>query len=159
MTDPTVHASSVNVPADLSTLKLAELQQLATDLGVAGVSKLRKGELVDAITQTQTAGAADAPAADDVVAVTDVPAEPAAAEPAPADADAPAPTAMHRIAVKPSIGWIDPGAASRPQSAVNTTSDITRGLVSAQKSRQSAGRLMSVVTLVILSFPKSRPTD
>ncbi len=62
MTDPTVHASSVNVPADLSTLKLAELQQLATDLGVAGVSKLRKGELVDAINQNQNPADAEAPA-------------------------------------------------------------------------------------------------
>jgi transcription termination factor Rho len=61
VTDPTVHASSVNVPADLSTLKLAELQQLATDLGVAGVSKLRKGELVDAINQNQNPADADAP--------------------------------------------------------------------------------------------------
>ena len=61
MTDPIVRASSANVPADLSTLKLAELQQLATQLGVAGVSKLRKGELVDAITQNQ-ADAAGAPA-------------------------------------------------------------------------------------------------
>ena len=64
MTDPTVHASSVNVPADLSALKLAELQQLATDLGVAGVSKLRKGELVAAINQNQNPADADAPAAD-----------------------------------------------------------------------------------------------
>jgi transcription termination factor Rho len=54
----------VNVPADLSALKLAELQQLATDLGVAGVSKLRKGELVAAINQNQNPADADAPAAD-----------------------------------------------------------------------------------------------
>ena len=53
MTDPTVRATSVNVPTNLSTLKLVELQQLATALGVAGVSKLRKGELVDAINKNQ----------------------------------------------------------------------------------------------------------
>ncbi len=57
MTDPSVRASSADAPADLSTLKLAELQQLAAELGVAGVSKLRKGELVDAITQNQNASA------------------------------------------------------------------------------------------------------
>ncbi|WP_439563688.1 transcription termination factor Rho [Microcella sp.] len=79
MTDPIVHASSVNVPADLSTLKLAELQQLATQLGVAGVSKLRKGELVDAITQNQ-ADAAGTPAE---AAAADV----LAADPAPVDDD------------------------------------------------------------------------
>nr|WP_243738963.1 transcription termination factor Rho [Microcella frigidaquae] len=48
----------------MSALKLAELQQLATELGVVGVSKLRKGELVDAITQTQNAEGAEAPAAE-----------------------------------------------------------------------------------------------
>jgi transcription termination factor Rho len=58
----------VNVPADLSTLKLAELQQLATDLGVAGVSKLRKGELVDAINQNQNPADAEAPAVEADVA-------------------------------------------------------------------------------------------
>ncbi len=57
MTDPSVRASSADAPADLSTLKLAELQQLAAELGVVGVSKLRKGELVDAITQNQNASA------------------------------------------------------------------------------------------------------
>ena len=55
-------------------------------------------------------------------------------------AAAPAPSAMHRIAVKPSTGWIGTGATSRPHSPVKTTSVITRGLVSARKSRQSAGR-------------------
>src|SRR5690606_2722404 len=47
---------------------------------------------------------------------------------------------MHRIAVKPMTGWIEPGAARRPQSPVKTTRLITRGLVSAKKSRHSAGR-------------------
>ncbi|MCA1943091.1 MAG: Rho termination factor N-terminal domain-containing protein, partial [Yonghaparkia sp.] len=93
MTDPIVRASSADVPADLSALKLAELQQLATELGVVGVSKLRKGELVDAITQTQNAEgtvaegtaapAAEAPAVETAAeaaeaTATDAPAEPAA---------------------------------------------------------------------------------
>ena len=95
MTDPIVRASGADVPADLGALKLPELQQLATELGVVGVSKLRKGELVDAITQTQNAGApaepveaADGDVVADVVAdaadaaaetaVTDAPAEPVA---------------------------------------------------------------------------------
>ena len=57
-------------------------------------------------------------------------------------AAAPAPSAMHRIAVKPSTGWIGAGATSRPHRPVKTTSVITRGLVSARKSRQSAGRAL-----------------
>jgi hypothetical protein len=46
--------------------------------------------------------------------------------------DAPPPTAMNRIAAKATTGCTLPGAASRPTSAVNTTSDITRGLSSAK---------------------------
>lgn len=55
MTDTTDRAARAAIPADLSTLKLAELQQLATALGVPGVSKLRKGDLVNAITQNTSA--------------------------------------------------------------------------------------------------------
>ena len=45
---------------------------------------------------------------------------------------APAPIAMQRSAVNPITGWMWPGATIRPTSAVNTTSDITRGLSSAR---------------------------
>ena len=44
--------------------------------------------------------------------------------------DAPAPTAMHRMAMAPMTGLIATGAAIMPTRAVNTTSDITRGLSS-----------------------------
>ncbi len=97
MTDPIVRASGADVPADLGALKLPELQQLATELGVVGVSKLRKGELVDAITQTQNSGEAAEPVADEAAdsvepaaaaadAAADAPAEPAAADAEPAEA-------------------------------------------------------------------------
>ncbi len=46
--------------------------------------------------------------------------------------EAPAATAMQSTAVKPITGWIWPGAASRPQSPVKTTSVITRGFSSAK---------------------------
>ena len=45
--------TDVNNRADLSALKLAELQALATSLGIGGASKLRKGELVNAINENQ----------------------------------------------------------------------------------------------------------
>ena len=45
---------------------------------------------------------------------------------------APAPTAMQTSAAKPSTGWSWPGATIRPTSAVKTTSDITRGFISAR---------------------------
>ena len=102
MTDPIVRAPGADVPADLGALKLPELQQLATELGVVGVSKLRKGELVDAITQTQNSGEAAEPAVAEPVAdeaadsvepaaaaadaAADAPAEPAAADAEPAEA-------------------------------------------------------------------------
>ncbi len=59
---------------------------------------------------------------------------------------------MHRIAVNPSTGSIAVGAASNPHRPVNTTSDITRGFVSATKSRQSAGRLAFRARLVMGSL-------
>ena len=42
--------------------------------------------------------------------------------------DAPPPSAMNRIAQNPTKGCTATGATSRPVSAVNTTSDMTRGL-------------------------------
>ncbi|WAB83113.1 transcription termination factor Rho [Microcella daejeonensis] len=97
MTDSLDRATSAGVPADLTTLKLPQLQQLATELRIPGVSKLRKGDLLAAITAHQ---AGDAPAADAVVdttAAVDAPAEaPAPAEAAPA-AEAPKRRASRRV--------------------------------------------------------------
>ena len=58
--------------------------------------------------------------------------------------EAPAPTAMQISAMTASAGCMLPGASTMPVSAVNTTSDITRGFISAMKSPtlppgQSAG--------------------
>jgi hypothetical protein len=48
--------------------------------------------------------------------------------------EAPAPTAMARIAISAMTGSIAPGAVARPTKAVKTTSDMTRGFNSARKS-------------------------
>ena len=67
MTDVNNRATSADSRASLNTLKLAELQALAGSLGISGASKLRKGELVDAINENQTsndASAAQAPIQD-----------------------------------------------------------------------------------------------
>ena len=66
--------------------------------------------------------------------------------------DAPAPTAMQSSAMTPRTGWSEPGATTMPTSAVNTTSDITRGLSSAMKSPTSppiskVGGDVSIVSL------------
>jgi transcription termination factor Rho len=52
----------INSGEDLSTLKLAELQALASSRGITGSSKLRKGELVDAITAHDAGAATDSSA-------------------------------------------------------------------------------------------------
>ncbi|WP_349904210.1 transcription termination factor Rho [Parafrigoribacterium humi] len=67
MTDLTVRADRPNSSADLTGLRVAELQALATELGVSGATKLRKGELVDAISEIQNnshSDSQDAPASD-----------------------------------------------------------------------------------------------
>jgi transcription termination factor Rho len=58
VTDVDALTSAASAPTDLSRLKLAELQALAAERGIVGASKLRKGELVDALS---AAGAADVP--------------------------------------------------------------------------------------------------
>src|SRR4051812_39350563 len=67
-------------------------------------------------------------------------------------AAAPAPRAMHRIAVKARAGGSETGATRWPHRPVKTTSVITRGLVSAKKSRQSAiGAWVVIAALFIHS--------
>ena len=61
---------------------------------------------------------------------------------------APAPTAMHKIAVNPKTGWICPGAIHKPQNPVKITKLITRGFNSSQKLRTEG--LMSVVWIITL---------
>ncbi|PPF22467.1 transcription termination factor Rho [Rathayibacter sp. AY1A7] len=101
MTDVNTHGSTVDLTADLSGLRVAELQALATRLGLGGASKLRKGELVQAISDLRAASAEDAPAAiadavapDDAAVAPDVDASGVEAEPADvAEQSAPQPEA------------------------------------------------------------------
>jgi transcription termination factor Rho len=51
VTDVNLHATGVDSRANLTALRVAELQALAAELGVPGANKLRKGELVDAISE------------------------------------------------------------------------------------------------------------
>ena len=55
MTDPIVRADRPDTGVKLATLRLPELQALAADLGISGASKLRKGDLVDTISEIQSA--------------------------------------------------------------------------------------------------------
>jgi transcription termination factor Rho len=81
VTDVNLRASGAETPTDLAGLKVAELQALANSLGIPGAGKLRKGELVQAITASQ---AADAPTEAPVQADAEQPALVELAQPAPA---------------------------------------------------------------------------
>jgi len=58
VTDQNVRAMGPNDGASLATLRLPELQALAAGLGISGATKLRKGELVDIISETQAGSTA-----------------------------------------------------------------------------------------------------
>ena len=91
MTNVNLRASGAD-SSSLNALRVAELQSLAADLGISGASKLRKGELVEAISEIQNKNAdTAAPVSTTPVAETAAPAvsddAPAATETA-ADASA-----------------------------------------------------------------------
>ncbi|RFA11947.1 transcription termination factor Rho [Subtercola boreus] len=93
MTDTNLPVPSAESRADLAALRVSELQTLAAALGIPGASKLRKGDLVAAISGAQAgdaAPAAAAPTSDQTFAEQIAPAaataEAAAVEAAPADA-------------------------------------------------------------------------
>ena len=126
MTDLTVRASGPDSIA-LAKLRLPELQALAAELGLSGSSKLRKGELVDAISEIQNSSAA--PVADGPVPDASVDPEPGADTPvvfettaeAP-DAEAPVadvqvadvPVTKKRASRRASTSIVDAGAAEAP---------------------------------------------
>lgn len=102
MTNVNLRASGAD-SSSLNALRVAELQSLAADLGISGASKLRKGELVEAISEIQNKNAdaaapVSAPVADSAPAAS-VEAAPAATETAaPAAAEASADAAPRKRA-------------------------------------------------------------
>ncbi|PCN47852.1 transcription termination factor Rho [Curtobacterium sp. 'Ferrero'] len=78
-------STSVEIPSDLRALRLPELQRIASSLGITGLSKLRKGDLIAAIDERRPqTDDADAPA--EQPTLPEPAAEPAAATPAEAPA-------------------------------------------------------------------------
>ncbi|WP_423739434.1 transcription termination factor Rho [Cryobacterium zongtaii] len=112
----------------LTTLRVAELQALAGELGIQGASKLRKGELVDAITANQSDTTESAAATDAAVidtAVTDAPAQAAPVEAAAVVTDVPAETApKKRVSRRVSTATSAPAVAH-----VNADGDLGLGLI------------------------------
>ena len=108
MTDLTVRATATDSIA-LAKLRLPELQALAAQLGLSGSSKLRKGELVDAISEIQKTAESAAPVAD--APVVDAPVADAPVVDAPV---ADAPVVKKRASRRASTSIVDAGAAEAP---------------------------------------------
>jgi len=117
VTDVNIRATSTG-SRDLSALKLPELQALASSLGISGASKLRKGELVNAINENQNGSQADTATTDTPVADAPAP-DTAAPETAAADAAAPDPSAA-------------PVAAPRKRTSRRVTSADTAVIAAAE---------------------------
>ncbi|MFE6963694.1 transcription termination factor Rho [Agromyces sp. NPDC057679] len=115
MTNASDHAAGVANSAPLTGLKVAELQELAVSLGIVGASKLRKGELVEAISARQ------AEQAGDVAPTLDLDGAAAAADPAPAETpvvEAPAAPAADSAPIEaPAVEQPAPEASAPEQTA------------------------------------------
>jgi transcription termination factor Rho len=126
VTNVNLHADGVDI-SRLSTLRVAELQALAGELGIQGASKLRKGELVDAITATQSTPAEPAAAA---AVVVDAPVEVAAPVAAPAVETAPAAEPVAEAAPKKRVSRRVSTTTSAPAGAhVNADGELGLGLI------------------------------
>jgi transcription termination factor Rho len=78
------NSASIDRTTELAAMRLPQLQALASSLGISGLSKLRKGDLVAAIAATEAAamtGTAEAPAVVDATPAETVEAESGAAQP------------------------------------------------------------------------------
>ncbi|MEF2978226.1 transcription termination factor Rho [Subtercola sp. YIM 133946] len=162
MTDTNLHAlssetpsaeSAGGAPADLSTLKVSELQTLAAALGIPGASKLRKGELVAAIAGAQPAAAvADAAAAvvaaspaDGDAAVDAAPAADAepAADAAPAPDAAPATESAPAVVEPATVAAADATVAADPTTAPAYVAEPAAEAVADAPRRRASRRVTS----------------
>ncbi|QZQ54110.1 transcription termination factor Rho [Curtobacterium sp. TC1] len=160
------NSAQVEIPSDLRALRLPELQRIASSLGITGLSKLRKGDLIASIEDKRpvtddapaaAAPAAAAPAAPPVTApVTEQPTLPEPAAEAPtapvADPEAPAvesepaaPSRARRSRRASSGGTVNAGptsAAEHTNAGHTGTEDLLAGLdqVRAEKDAQEAAQ-------------------
>ncbi|MDF2444409.1 MAG: transcription termination factor Rho [Subtercola sp.] len=113
MTDTNLQVPSVESRADLATLRVSELQTLAAALGIPGASKLRKGDLVAAISSAQSAAQPDAQSGDSAAAGASEAAAPEAASAAEVLAtDVPAAKAAEAASNQTIAEQIAPAAAA-----------------------------------------------
>ena len=141
MTHVNIDATDISAPQDLTSLTVGQLQTIARALGIPGSSKLRKGELVESISEIQ----AGTPAGTDVVAgddhvepaqVAQAPqAEQAEAESAVVPATAAEPAATLDIA---DAGAADAVAADAGPATVEADAEITAPRKRAPRRAKSA---------------------
>ncbi|CAN5342035.1 hypothetical protein BH09ACT1_BH09ACT1_11410 [soil metagenome] len=124
MTDLTVQADRPNSSTTLSSLRLPELQAIAAQLGLSGASKLRKGELVNAITEIQNGASAT-----DVAASVDAPADAPVSDAPAADAPAVKAPAKKRASRRVSTAIVDAGANEAPVIEGNSTPESVETIV------------------------------
>ncbi|TCU46571.1 transcription termination factor Rho [Curtobacterium sp. PhB146] len=155
------NSTPVEIPSDLRALRLPELQRIASSLGITGLSKLRKGDLIASIEDkrpvTDDVPAAAAPATTPAAApVTEQPTLPEPAAEAPtapvADPEAPAvesepaaPSRARRSRRASSGGTVNAGptsAAEHTNAGHTGTEDLLAGLdqVRAEKDAQEAAQ-------------------
>ncbi|MCS5507811.1 transcription termination factor Rho [Curtobacterium flaccumfaciens pv. flaccumfaciens] len=158
------NSAQVEIPSDLRALRLPELQRIASSLGITGLSKLRKGDLIASIEDKRPVD--ETPAAPAAAVVAETPAEPAATEqptlPEPAetpaqpaaeapgaDSEAPAesaaPSRARRSRRAPSGGTVNAAptsAAEHTNHGQTGTEDLLAGLdqVRAEKDAQEAAQ-------------------
>ncbi len=155
------NSTPVEIPSDLRALRLPELQRIASSLGITGLSKLRKGDLIASIEDkrpvTDDVPAAAAPATTPAAApVTEQPTLPEPAAEAPtaptADPEEPAvesepaaPSRARRSRRASSGGTVNAGptsAAEHTNAGHTGTEDLLAGLdqVRAEKDAQEAAQ-------------------
>ncbi|TFB84105.1 transcription termination factor Rho [Cryobacterium algoricola] len=135
MTDVNLRTNAAD-SSRLGTLRVAELQALALELGIPGSSKLRKGELVAAITAIQAGGDTVSPeleipafAATEPVASETVVSEPVAVEAAPAAAAAVTATLVEAPPRKRAPRRATTATAAPAAAHVNADGDLGIGLI------------------------------
>ena len=147
VTDVNIHATSADPRVPVSTLRLPELQALAGQLGITGASKLRKGELVNAINEIQDhtpTSAAPTESATTESATTE--AAPTVAAPTEAAPTEPAPTEM--VAAE-----VAPAAAKKraPRRATSTDPAVLAQLAEAVQTAADASAKASAETFSVTS--------
>ncbi|MBD8584721.1 transcription termination factor Rho [Frigoribacterium sp. CFBP 8766] len=119
--------NSADTTAELSAMRLPQLQALASSLGISGLSKLRKGDLVAAIAavQAQSAGGSAAPAE----AAAPVVEQPVLDVPVEAVADAPV----------EGVAGTEPAEAAQVPTADEATVAPTRARRGSRRATSAAG--------------------